>query len=300
MPARIAIVTGGTSTERDVSLWSAVFVECVLADRFDVSRYALPEDLPRLLADRTSIAAAVPIIHGKGGEDGTIQGFLRTLGIPFIFSDVAAHAIGLHKAHAKAIVHAHGLMVANACRVKRDDPAVFERPVVVKPIEGGSTIGTTIARSPDEFIRALQTGFACGDELLVEDVIVGDEFTVPVIEERGEALALPVIQILSNGLFDFEKKYVDGALAKHVSPAPIADELAARLADAACTAHTAIGARHASRTDFIVDQDGTIWFLEINTIPGMTAHSFLPEAVANSGRDFGALLERWVREAISG
>lgn len=296
MAKTVAILTGGNSSERAVAFWSAENVVAALRDHYDVRVYDVPSELLTFLAERDTIDVAVPVLHGVGGEDGTLQGFLKTLGIPFVFSDVAAHAIGLNKAIAKAVVASRGLHVAPSVLLKPGERYEYAHPVVVKPVAGGSTIGVAIARSAEECKAACAAGFAHGQELLVEQFVEGDEFTVPVIDEHGTHAALPVIQIKSDGLFDFERKYVDGKMAEELCPAPIDDILRSRLQEAALTAHRAIGARHLSRTDFIVDAAGTIWFLEINTIPGMTKNSLVPKSVRVSGREFGALLRSWVEE----
>ena len=302
---RIAILTGGLSAERDIALASAKTVADLLAERYDITKFDFPSEINAFLAQRGSFEIAIPIFHGKGGEDGTIQGFLKTLGIPFLFSDVAAHAIGLDKSLAKLVVSSAGLHTPSSIVLTRAEffqggsPSFQEgargslRVVsVVKPLDCGSTFGVTIVRSSDESQPAITDAFKYSDRVLVEDFIEGDEFTVAVIDENRESIALPVIQIISpGGFYDHAAKYGPKP-AEKLCPAPITDELTRRLQNAAVTAHKAIGARHLSRTDFIVDKAGMIWFLEINTIPGQSV--LFPKAVKASGRDFAEVFVGWI------
>lgn len=292
---KIAILTGGTSSERDIALTSAQTVAKLLGERFNIKQFIFPEEINAFLVDRGLFDCVIPVFHGRGGEDGTVQGFLKTLGIPFLFSDVTAHAIGMDKALAKTVVTAAGLNTVPWV-VLRDDQHVdvgsLDFPCVVKPLDGGSTQGVTIVHAYDEFLGALKQAFAYAERVLIEHFIDGDEFTVAVIDEGSEVIALPVIQIVSpGGFYDYAAKY-GSQPAEKLCPAPIADVLASRLQQAAVTAHRVIGARHMSRTDFIVDHEGTIWFLEINTIPGQSV--LFPKAVKASGRDFAGVFERWI------
>lgn len=295
MKKRIAILTGGTSSEREVAFWSAKMVEETLRDQFDLTVFDFPSEIDAFLSSRTLFDVVIPVFHGPMGEDGTIQGFLRTLGVPFIFSDVEAHAIGMNKRLAKLAAADAGLNVTDDYCISRGDKGRFEFACVVKPLAGGSTIGVSIVKSENEFDQALQKSFQYADEVLVERFIEGREFTVAVIDEGGKAFALPVIEIVSNdGFFDFDKKYTDGKMAKEICPAEIPNDLTQRLQDHALKIHNSIGARHVSRTDFIVDQSGTPWFLEINTIPGLTKNSLVPKAIRASGRDVAEVFKEWI------
>lgn len=294
---KIAVLTGGLGSERPIALVSAENVAKALAPHFEVTVFTLPEELPKFLAEYDQFAAAVPIMHGKkGGEDGTIQGLLTWLNLPFVFSSVHAHAAGLNKLTAKELVSARGIKTAAYRVVDRDlvagAPSLGGFPAIVKPVDSGSTLGVSLARSARELVEGLEKAFTESDSVFVEDYIQGDEFTVAVIDEAGHPLALPVISIKSkNVLFDYDAKYKDG-MAEEVCPALIDDALAARLQEVAVKAHLAIGARHVSRSDMILDQNGQIWFLEINTIPGMSL--LLPKAIRASGRNFGEVLKGWV------
>ncbi len=294
MKSSVAILTGGTSSERAIALLSAGNVAAALASRFETTIFDLPNDLERFLGERGSFIAAVPVFHGKGGEDGTIQGFLKTLGVPFIFSDVAAHAIGMNKWITKELAEASGLATSPGRLVRAGETMPYEQPVVVKPLDGGSSIGVSIARSQPELDAALRSALALSSTALVETFVSGDEYTVAMVDVQGKPTALPLIQIKSkHAFFDYESKYA-ADLVDEICPAPAPPELAARLANAGLTAHAMIGARHISRSDFIVDQNGKIWFLEINTIPGATLNSLVPKAMRAANLDFGELLAEWI------
>jgi len=294
----IAILTGGESSERQVALWSADYVEESLRDRVQTTRFVLPEQMKDFIAQRENFDAIIPVLHGRGGEDGVLQGFLKTLGIPFVFSGVEAHAVGMNKALAKQMAGAAGVQTAPWQVARDSSQAAFTSACVVKPLHGGSTIATTVVRRPEELEAAVKLALEQNDDALVETFVSGREFTVGIIEEQGVPVALPVIEIIAaNGNFDFDAKYTEGKMAQEICPAQIPIDLRARLQASALAMHQVIGARHASRSDFIVDVQGQEWFLEINTIPGMTKNSLLPKAVRASGRDFGDLLVTWCEEA---
>jgi D-alanine-D-alanine ligase len=296
----IAVLTGGESSEREVSMWSADHVEGALRDRTKVARYVLPEDRDRFLAERQNVDVVIPVLHGRGGEDGVLQGFLSELRMPFLFSGVEACAIGMDKRLAKLVAQQTGIQTPRSEVVVQGQKPTIAMPFVVKPLDGGSTIGVSVVKTEAERDVALTKAFAWSREVLIEGFIDGREFTVGVIEDQGRVIGLPVIEIVSpGGFFDFESKYIDGKMASEICPAQIPDALRDALQTAAVTMHRAVGARHVSRSDFIVDEVDQPWFLEINIIPGMTKNSLLPKAVRQSGRDFGDLLVSWIDEVTS-
>jgi D-alanine-D-alanine ligase len=294
MKKRIAILTGGTSSEREIALASAKGVREALGDRYEVSFYDFPNDIDKFLVEYRAFEAVVPVFHGRGGEDGVIQGFLRTLGVPFVFSDIEAQALAANKVLAKHLVSGQGIATPKAVLVRHTDELAYLGPVVVKPHDGGSSIGVAIAKDENAFRQALAGAFKLSSKVLVEDFVEGDEFTVPVAHTADGILALPIIEIRSkNEFFDLASKY-DPTQVDEICPACISEELASRLKDAAVKAHQAISARHISRSDFIVDKNGGIWFLEINTIPGQTVSSLFPKAVKTAGLNFGDLISFWI------
>lgn len=296
---RVAILTGGKSSEREIALKSAETIQFALSNRFDLRVFDLPSELESFLRERDWADIAIPVFHGTGGEDGTVQGMLKTLGIPFIFSDVTAHAVALEKGFTKDVVSAGGMRTATYKKFSRGDECVFALPAVVKPVDGGSSIGISIVKTQKEFEEAMEGAFLQANTVLVEEYIEGDEYTVAVIEEKGEFVALPVVQIVpKQEFFDFESKY-DADLVEEICPANINEDLATKLKEEGLLAHQLIGAKHLSRSDFIVDKEGVSWFLEINTIPGATLESLVPKALKASGRDFGVVLGEWIKSELS-
>jgi D-alanine-D-alanine ligase len=295
---KIAILTGGESSEREIGIASAKNVFVALKDRYELSLFDFPEDIKNFLNTYQEFDLVVPVFHGPGGEDGVIQGFLKTLGLKFIFSEVEAHAIGMDKSISKFLAESAGLLTAPYRVLYKKEKINYEKPLVVKPMAGGSSIGIQIVNDQKTLDQAIANAFEYSDKVLIEDYISGDEFTVPVVYKDGFSLALPVIQIKSkNKFFDYESKY-DAALVEEICPAKISEDLANKLKSQALKIHELIGARHISRSDFIVSAD-SIYFLEINTIPGMTDNSLLPKAIKAQGLDFSFLLSSWIEEQIN-
>lgn len=292
---RIALLTGGESSEREIALRSAKNVAEVLGNIFEVVTFDIPSELSAFLERRSEFSAVIPVLHGVGGEDGTIQGFLETLKIPYIFSGVQAHAVAMDKERTKILVSANGVRTPKSVTVRSGDSVAFDHPVVVKPFDGGSSVATAVARSQNELDAAIAKGLEFSTAVLVEDFVQGDEYTVAVVDIDGKTKALPVIAIRpKEGFFDFESKYNAATLADEICPAPISEELTSSLQSMALTAHRTLGCRHVSRTDIMVDAAGTAWFLETNTIPGMTGTSLLPKALKAGGHSFADTLRGWI------
>lgn len=296
MSYTIALLTGGASTERQIALASAESVRRALESRAKVEVFDFPKDMEQFIARRNDFDCAIPVFHGRGGEDGTIQGWLEILGVPYIFSSVGAHAIAIDKSKANCLVATTDVRVPKSVVVSAADQLHWTHEVVIKPIDGGSSVGVTLAHSPTELERGVRAALRVSTSAMIEDYVHGREFSVAVIDLDGATQALPVISIESkHEFFDYDSKYTPG-LATEICPANIDSDLAARLQAAAVTVHRVIGCRHVSRSDFILSDDGTIWFLEVNTIPGMSV--LLPKAIAASGREFGEVLLRWVEDVV--
>ncbi|OGY94612.1 MAG: hypothetical protein A2406_02180 [Candidatus Komeilibacteria bacterium RIFOXYC1_FULL_37_11] len=294
---KIAILTGGESSEREVALASSKNVVSSLPKKYSVDIFDFPADLDKFLAQYHKYQAVVPVFHGPGGEDGLIQGFLNTLKIPFIFSDVEAQAVGMNKYLSKQLAKKIGLLVAPDIVLDKFEKIPFKSPLVIKPLAGGSSIGVAIAHSQKELDQALKQALKYSDKVLIEKYIKGQELTVPVIDKNNKTFALPVIEIRSkNKFFDYESKY-DDKLVDEICPAEISSSLAKKLQFQAVKMHQALGARHISRTDFIV-AGSQIYFLEINTIPGMTNNSLLPKSIRAGREDFANLLDIWIKSII--
>jgi D-alanine-D-alanine ligase len=291
---------GGWSPEREVSLSSGAECAKALIDRgYRVRTIDVGRDLPALLrALEPRPDLIFNALHGVGGEDGTIQGVFEMLGIRYTHSGVRASAVAMHKPTAKQILVHAGLPVASGMVVSREaameaDP--MPAPFVVKPTDQGSSIGVRIVRINDNSWRDDVAGWNFGEELLVEPFVGDRELTVAVMGER----ALGVCEIIPRGSFyDYTAKYAPGG-SDHVIPAPIpAADYAAAL-DIALRAHRALGCRGISRADFRYQTSGAdgarLFLLEINTQPGMTPTSLVPDIARHAGIEFPALV-RWMVE----
>ncbi|MEK7538148.1 MAG: D-alanine--D-alanine ligase [Patescibacteria group bacterium] len=296
MSLRIAILSGGISSEREVALESAASVKQAIGKRAAATVFDFPKDIDAFLARRSEFDCAIPVFHGRGGEDGTVQGFLETLGMPYIFSGVSAQALAIDKVKTNKLVTANGIHVPPSITIKSSMKATWVHDVVTKPVDGGSSVGISIAHNQKELDRGIHEAAKWSTEILIEDYIAGREFSVAVIDIDGKTEALPVVSIESkHEFFDYQSKYEVG-LANEVCPADIPKELSRQLQQTALTVHRTIGARHVTRSDFIVDANQEIWFLDVNTIPGMSV--LLPMPIRASGRDFGEVLMGWVEEAV--
>lgn len=303
---RLALIAGGTSGEREVSLKGAAEVEQALdREKYEVSRYDPATDLARLASDAPGLDAAFILLHGLHGEDGTMQGFLDLLGLPYQGAGVLGSALAMDKNLAKTLYRLHGLPVAAwemARPEDRRDPArILDRlrlPLVIKPVRQGSSIGMSIVREPRQLAPALETAFVHDSEVMVEEYIQGREITVGVLGNR-ELEPLPVVEIIPDRrfeFFDYDAKYQPGA-SREICPAEIEPRLRDTAWQYALTAHRALQLRGYSRTDMIIADDG-IYLLETNTIPGMTPTSLLPQAAAEAGYTFAALLDRLIGLAL--
>lgn len=303
---KVAVLAGGASAEADISRSSAAGIAGALAERgHDVATL----EMDRELVDNLRAFApdvAVPMLHGPPGEDGTVQGLLTMLELPFVGSDVRGCAVAMDKHVAKALFRAEGLPVAPDLLVPAaSDPraaaaTVTERlgpRVVVKPLRQGSALGLTPLPNGGDLVAPLSEALAFGDGVLVERYVLGKEITVGVLDEHGrDAIALPVIEIaVAEGeWYDYRNRYTPGR-SEHRRPA-LPPELVAELQAMALRAHRCLGLRDLSRTDFIVDED--ICVLEVNALPGMTPTSLFPDACATLGIDFGELAERLAESAL--
>jgi len=305
MAQRIAVLYGGTSGEREVSLVSgSIVADTLAAEGLEVERIdtGKPDFFERLVTFQPDIAFIA--LHGKGGEDGSIQGLLELLDIPYTGSGVLASALAMDKARSKVFYLAEGLNVPPSNNVDRDAPysisALCEQiglPCVVKPVREGSSLGVYIVHTADELEPAIEAAFKCSENLLVERFVAGMEVTVAVLG-NNDASALPLIEIIPHAAFyDYEAKYADGG-SEHVCPARLSAELTALCQEHAVLAHKALGCRGVSRTDFIIDVDDVPWVIETNTIPGMTGTSLLPHAAEETGMSLGELYRKLIEYGL--
>lgn len=305
---RVALLAGGKSAEREVSLKSGEQVyQALNKDRYEVLRYDPRDDLPRLAGDAGRIDVALIILHGRLGEDGTIQGLLDSLGIPYQGSGVLGSALAMNKILSKQIYLQAGLPVAPHVVVDRNRPEVVDAlvreldfPLVVKPEQEGSSIGLSIVRHREDLPKALQTAWKFDRRCLLEQYISGVEITCGVLG-NDTLEALPLVEIIPGDgyeFFDYQAKYTPGA-SKEICPARLPSKTALRAREYGVRAHEALCCRGYSRTDMMVRGE-EIFVLETNTIPGMTQTSLFPQAAAAAGMPFPALMDRLIELALEG
>ncbi|WP_137130218.1 D-alanine--D-alanine ligase [Rhizobium sp. FY34] len=300
----VAVLMGGFSSERPVSLSSGNACASALeSEGFRVTRVDVGRDVASVLSDlRPDVAFNA--LHGPYGEDGAIQGILEYLQIPYTHSGVLASALAMDKARAKSVAAAAGIPVAQGVVLDRHEIGSahpMQPPYVVKPVCEGSSFGVVIVKEgqshPPQVLGSSE--WLYGDRVMVERYIPGRELTCGVMD--GEALGVTEIVPLSNSFYDYDAKYADGG-SRHVIPAQILPNIYQKVQTLAVKAHQAMGCRGVSRSDFRFDDrgsgDGELIWLEINTQPGMTPTSLVPEMAAYAGRSFGDLV-RWMVEDAS-
>lgn len=302
---RVALLAGGTSGEREISLASGEGARKALEEAgFSVEWIdpAKTDDLKRLIDEEFDVAFMC--LHGKMGEDGTVQGMLETFGIPYTCSGVLSSAIAMDKAKSKVFYTLAGVPTPTSVTLQRNEPYDLDAikkeigiPCVVKPATEGSALGVEIIEDEGVLEWALKRVFEIDDQVLVESFIGGTEITVAVLG-NDDPIALPIIKIVPMGEFyDFESKYEPGG-SQHICPAPLDEALTAEIQDYSIRAHQALGCRGVSRSDFIIDETGKPWILETNTIPGMTATSLLPDAARAAGISFSELCTKLIEYAL--
>ncbi len=303
---RIALLSGGKSAEREVSIKSGDQVFSALdKNRYVITRYDPKEDLPRLARDADSIDVALIILHGRLGEDGTIQGFLDSLDIPYQGSGVLGSAMAINKVISKERYVQKGIpsapyVVAGKGNAMDEEKILKELglPVVIKPEHEGSSIGLSIVRKREDLQEALRKAWQFDARCLVEKFIEGIEVTGAVLGNE-DLEALPLVEIIPGekyDFFDYEAKYTPGA-TKEICPARLSPEITAKAQEYALRAHRALHCRGYSRTDMIVD-GSQIYVLETNTIPGMTETSLYPQAAQGAGYSFSGLLDKLIELAL--
>ncbi|MBB3143232.1 D-alanine--D-alanine ligase [Halomonas organivorans] len=299
---RVVVVYGGDSAEREVSLKSGAAVLAALrhsgvdAIGFDPAEQGGLAGLEALAPDRVFIA-----LHGRGGEDGTLQGALELLGIPYTGSGVLASALGMDKQRTKLVWQALGLPTPESVMLGPDAdwPAVAERlglPLIVKPVHEGSTLGITIVETPEALEAAYRDAARFDARVMAERFVRGEEYTVSLLGDE----ALPAIRVeVPSGFYDYEAKYLSDETRYHL-PCGLETDEERELADLCRQAFAAVGGAGWGRVDVMRDAQGRFWLLEVNTVPGMTDHSLVPQAAAHAGLDFDALVLRILDSAGQG
>ncbi len=301
---RVAVLMGGTSAEREVSLRSGAAVSKALREiGYEVIDVDIGADIvEQLLGIRDLADLAFVALHGRMGEDGTVQGLLELLGIPYTGSGVMASAMAINKFMTKQVLRANAVPVAEDVMVTEAEveslglEKVAEGisldlgfPCIAKPNCEGSTVGASRARNVEELEKAIALALEYDDLLIVERYIEGRELTVGLVGGKPEIL--PVLEVVaSKGIYDYECKYTSG-MTEYIVPALIPEELANELQRLSLRSHLALGCEGISRVDFMVDGEDRSYCLEINTIPGMTELSLIPKAAAAAGFSFVEVVE---------
>jgi D-alanine-D-alanine ligase len=298
---KIGVLMGGLSSEREVSLASGKAVLKALTGK---GYHAVAVDVGRDAAEQVRMAdigLAFNALHGKFGEDGAIQGLLEIMGVPCTGSGILASAMGMNKIISKTIFRAYGLHVGPFMVVSRGDREALRTAekeigysLVVKPSSEGSSVGVSLVHGREGLEPAAALAFQYDPDIIVEKFIKGMEVQVGILGER----ALGAIEIVpKDAFYSYKAKYEKGG-SEHFFPARVPDDVYRRTLDAGLLAHRALGCRGYSRADFIVDNDGVPFILEVNTLPGMTATSLLPEIAQGAGISFPSLVEEILRLAL--
>jgi len=304
---RLAVLRGGKSAERDVSLRSGAQVEkALLARGHDVTGVDLDLQTWDLLRDG-GFECVFNALHGRLGEDGTVQGMLELLSLPYTGSGVLASALCMDKTRSNKVMAGAGLHVPEFEELEIKDgvggelverlAARFGFPLVIKPVREGSTIGLTIAKDVDSVASGLVLAGRYDRRVVVQRFARGTEITVGVLA-TPELQVLPTLEIVSdNPVYDYDAKYTAGK-SHHIIPARISEAARVAAAGAAGRAFIELGCSGMARVDIIVGDDGTPWVLEVNTVPGLTELSLLPDAARAAGIEFGQLCQRLVDHAV--
>ncbi len=294
---KVGVLMGGLSVEREVSLKTGAACADALARKgYDVVRIDVGRDVAaKLLEEKVEVAFIA--LHGRYGEDGSIQGLLESMFVPYTGSGVLASAIGMDKIFSKWVFLARGIKTPQYCDFpgyealeKHGFELFFPFPAVVKPSGEGSSVGVQIVKNADELKKAAQAAASLKGSILVEQYVKGREIQVAVLDD--EALgAIEIVPAKGYEFYDYEAKY-QSTSNEYIFPAPLPEEQYRGVCATALAAHKALGCSGATRSDLIVDDRGEAWLLEINTLPGMTNASLLPKIAAGRGIDFDGLCER--------
>jgi D-alanine-D-alanine ligase len=298
---RIALLRGGRSGEREISLLTGQKIAQALdKDRYEVTQYDPRDDLNQFLKDwqEGKFDLVFPALHGPYGEDGRLQGLMDTLGVPYLFSGCLASALAMHKHKTKAVLEKAGIPVLPDRLLVKDksyDIGSLPLPAVIKPVEMGSSVGISIAKTKDELAQGIEAAFAYDHSVMVEKYAKGRELTVAVLGNQPPE-ALPVIEIIprESEWFDYKAKYQSDA-TEEICPAGIPEEVRDKVQSYALTAFRALGCQDLARADFIWSDGGELYCLEVNTIPGMTDASLVPKAAQAAGLSFSQFLDKLIQ-----
>ncbi len=297
---RVAVLMGGWSAEREVSLDSGAAVLAGLREKgVDAHGIDVGRDICQVLAEGSYDRAFI-IMHGRGGEDGVIQGLLETLQLPYTGSGVLGSALGMDKVRCKRLWSGMGLPTPEYLLIRGEDSldmaGALGFPLVVKPVHEGSSIGISKAVDAESLRRGWVMARQFDDEVLAERWIEGGEYTVGILGDE----ALPVIRLETpREFYDYEAKYKVNSTSYHI-PCGLSADAEAGMQEIALRAFRAVGAKGWGRVDFMVDGEGQPWLMEVNTVPGMTSHSLMPMAAKAAGMDFPQLVWRILCDSMEG
>ena len=294
---KIAVLMGGTSAEREVSLNSGNAVLNALRVQGYDAHPVDPKEVPVLELKQQGFERAFNILHGRGGEDGIIQGALEQIGLPYTGCDVMTSALTMDKMRTKMLWKGFGLPIAEMEIVTKENVTelnpskIVERlglPLMVKPSREGSSVGLTKVNAVEELTAAVETALECDDTVLIEEWLSGVEMTVPMLDNQ----VLPAVQIIPDGEFyDYHAKYISDN-TQYICPAPLSKAREEELHRLVKAAYDAVGCRGWSRIDVMTDSKGEFRLVEVNTTPGMTSHSLFPKSAATVGYTFEQLVEK--------
>ncbi len=298
MSTKIAVLMGGPSSEREVSLSSgkAMFAASA-ALGYDAISVEFKDDILSHLDTLKSVDIVLIALHGGIGENGRIQGMFESLGIRYTGSDALSSAICMDKHISKLLAEDVGIATPRWKRIRKGQSIYkneFDYPFVVKPNSEGSTIGLTIVHNENDYDSAVEEAFKYDDEILIEEFISGKEITVSIVGED----VLPIIEIRpEHGLYDYECKYTKG-MTEYICPAELNEDLTKRIKQTAFEVYKLLKCRHYGRVDLRLDNNNQHWFLELNTLPGMTDTSLLPKAAKATGISFEQLIGKIIKQSL--
>jgi D-alanine-D-alanine ligase len=307
---KIGVLIGVKSTEKEIAMKTAKnIISALKVKGYEFCEIPIDENIVENIK-REKIDVAIISAHGLYGEDGTIQGLLELLGIPYVGSGVLASALALNKVMAKKIFLFHKIPTPKWIEISKKDMETkdlekilenikeLKKPWIVKPSNQGSTIGLSVANNKDELIKALEYALKFDQYILIEEFIKGKEITASIYDVEN-TICLPLIEIIpKTGFYDYQTKYTPG-LSEHIIPARLSKETYKKAQELGVLAHQALGCRHLSRVDMIVEEDTqNIYVLEVNTIPGMTETSLYPESAKAFGIEFPDLIDSFIKSAL--
>lgn len=298
MSTKVAVVMGGLSSEREVSISSgkAMIAACEVLG-YDTIPVILNDDILYHIDTLKRVDVVLIALHGGIGENGCIQGMFESLGIRYTGSDALSSAICMDKHISKLLAKDIGISTPKWQRFQKGSSINYDLdyPCVVKPNNEGSTIGLTVVHNENEFDSAVEVAYKYNNEILIEEFISGKEITISIVNDE----VLPVIEIKpSHSLYDYECKYTKG-LTDYICPAILDEAITKMIQDTAFEAYKLLKCRHYGRVDFRLDENDQHWFLELNTLPGMTDTSLVPKAAAANGTSFEQLIDIIIKQSLA-